>query len=34
MLLKASQTGNVKVRDIALRIVAEAQGLRAKGIVA
>lgn len=34
LLLKASQTGNVKVRDIALQIVAEAQGLRAKGIVA
>jgi ABC-type transporter Mla MlaB component len=34
LLLKASQTGNVKVRDIALQIVAEAQGLRSKGIVA
>lgn len=32
LLLKASQTGNVKVRDIALQLVAEAQGLRAKGI--
>lgn len=34
LLLRASQTGNVKVRDIALQLVAEAQGLRAKGIVA
>ena len=34
LLLKASQAGNVKVRDIALQLVADAQGLRAKGIVA
>jgi len=34
LLLKTSQNGNVKVRDIALQIVAEAQGLRTKGIVA
>jgi anti-anti-sigma factor len=34
LLLKASQTGNVKVRDIALRLVQEAQELRTRGIVA
>ena len=34
LLLKTSQTGNVKVRDIALQIVAEAQGVLPKGIVA
>jgi AmiR/NasT family two-component response regulator len=34
LLLKASQSGNVKVRDIALRLVQEAQDLRTPGIVA
>lgn len=34
LLLKTSQTGNLKVRDIALQIVGEAQGHRSKGIVA
>ena len=34
LLLKASQAGNVKVRDIALQLVADAQGLSAKGFVA
>jgi anti-anti-sigma factor len=34
LLLKASQTGNVKVRDIAVRLVQETQDLRTPGIVA
>ncbi len=34
MLLRASQTGNLKVRDIALKLVREAQAIASKGIVA
>lgn len=34
LLLKASQSGNLKVRDIAVRLVREAQELRTPGIVA
>jgi anti-anti-sigma factor len=34
MLLKASQSGNIKVRDIAVRLVEDAQDVRSRDIVA